>query len=159
MDHLNVAVHHHDRQGLTVLLDMCTVLLDGPPFQCEDAVGRAGQILARLTRENSAVQRYLERLFGMLGFMGSVAMGPSGPHAHFLRHSIDALTIRGLGAAEQGTKRTAGLMKSTSAVLNMVRSISNLEEELHHSVFSYMMLSTKAFVSIGELICATLRLF
>lgn len=160
MDHLNAAVHHHQRQGLTVLLDICTMPLDGPPFQCEDAVGRAGKILGYLTRENNAIQRYLERLFGMLGFMGSVAMGPSGPHAHFMRHSIDALTIRGIGTAEQGTKRTTESMtKSTSAVLNMVRSISNLEEELHHSVFSYMMLSTKAFVSIGELICATLRLF
>lgn len=153
MDHLNVAVHHHQRQGITVLLDMCTMPLDGPPFRCEDVVGRTGKILGRLTRGNNAIQRYLERLFGMLGFMGSVAMGPSGPHAHFMRHSIDALTIRCLGTTEERTKRATGsMMKSTSAVLNIVRSISNLEEELHHSVFSYMMLSTKAFVSIGELI-------
>ena len=159
MDHLNAVVYHNERQGIAVMLDMCSALLNGSPFMCEDATGRGARILGGLlppSFRGGVVQQYLDRLFGMLGFMSSVALGPSGAHAHFLRHSIDALTIRGLGAAGKGTmhadrrQTTGSMIPSTIAMLNMVRGISNLEEELHHSVFSYMMLSTKAFVSIGE---------
>lgn len=159
MDLLNAAVHHHERQGVGVKLDTCSAPLNGEPFTCPDALGKAARaIQQRLPRAttSSAVLGYFDRLFGMLGFMGSAAMGPSGPHAHFLRHSVDALTIRGLGVAGRdpsGTDRRASssgsAAGSTAAVLSLVRGVSNLEEELHHSFFSYLMLSTTAFVSIG----------
>lgn len=164
MDLLNAAVFHHERQGLGVLLDMCSAPLSGEPFACTDVVGQAAGAVRRHLPNNAkggAFQRYLDRLFAMLGFMGSVAMGPSGPHAHFLRHSVDALTVRGLGGVGRepdstGQRRASGsVAHSTAAVLNIVRGVSNLEEELHHSFFSYLMLSTKAFVSIGTrfLVC------
>lgn len=159
MDLLNAAVFHHERQGLGVLLDTCSVPLGGEPFVCADAASRAANVVQGLlpdSAKSGTVQRYVDRLFSMLGFMGSVAMGPSGPHAHFLKHSVDALTIRGLGAAgpdPKGTTRpsSASNVPTTAAVLNLVRGVSNLEEELHHSFFSYLMLSTTAFVSIGML--------
>lgn len=158
MDLLNAAVFHHERQGLRVLLDTCSAPLDGEPFTCDDPAGQGADAVKRLLPPSATggrVQQYLDRLFAMLGFMGSVAMGPSGPHAHFLRHSIDSLTVRSLGAAGRaptGNGQRAGVgstVSSTAAVLNMVRGVSNLEEELHHSFFCYLMLSTKAFVSIG----------
>lgn len=157
MDLLNAAVFHHERQGLRVLLDTCSAPLEGEPLVCPDAASRTANAVQGLlpdSAKSGTVQRYVDRLFSMLGFMGSVAMGPSGPHAHFLRHSVDALTIRGLGAVGRdpnGTTRpsSASSVPRTAAVLNVVRGVSNLEEELHHSFFSYLMLSTTAFVSIG----------
>lgn len=158
MDLLNAAVFHHERQGLGVLLDTCSTPLEGDQLVCLDAVGRTAEAVKGLLPDSvngGIVQRYADRLFSMLGFMGSVAMGPSGPHAHFLRHSVDALTIRGRGAVGRGdpngTDRppSASSVSRTAAVLNVVRGVSNLEEELHHSFFSYLMLSTTAFVSIG----------
>ncbi|CAM9269215.1 unnamed protein product, partial [Hapterophycus canaliculatus] len=160
MDLLNAAVFHHERQGLGVKLDTCSTPLNGEPFDCPDAVGqvaRATELRLPPIFKTSAVQGYLERLFAMLGFMGSAVIGPSGPHAHFLRHSVDALTIRGLGKTKRdpssiGQRATASgtATGNTAAVLSVLRGVSNLEEELHHSFFSYLMLSTKAFVSIGE---------
>lgn len=159
MDLLNAAVHHHERQGVGVKLDTCSAPLNGEPFTCPDAVGKAARAVERrLPRgtTSSAVLGYFDRLFAMLGFMGSAAMGPSGPHAHFLRHSVDALTIRGLGETGrnpsgngQRASSSGSAASSTAAVLSLVRGVSNLEEELHHSFFSYLMLSTTAFVSIG----------
>lgn len=162
MDLLNAAVHHHERQGVGVKLDTCSAPLNGEPFACRDALGKAARAIeSRLPRgtTSGAVLGYFDRLFSMLGFLGATAaMGPSGPHAHFLRHSVDALTIRGLGAAGQSPSSTSrhasssgSAASSTGAVLSLVRGVSNLEEELHHSFFSYLMLSTTAFVSMGKL--------
>ncbi|CAM9625355.1 unnamed protein product [Scytosiphon promiscuus] len=160
MDLLNAAVFHHERQGLAVKLDMCSTPLNGEPFACPDAVGqaaKAAELYLPPSAKTSAVQGYLDRLFAMLGFMGSAVVGPNGPHAHFLRHSVDALTIRSLGKTKRDQSNigqratTSGTATgSTAAVLSILRGVSNLEEELHHSFFSYLMLSTKAFVSIGE---------
>lgn len=161
MDLLNAAVFHHERQGLGVLLDTCSGPQDdGPfaPFACPDAAARAARACRRRlphSAKGDAAQRYLDRLFSMLGFMGSATIGPSGPHAHLLRHSVDALTIRSLvgdkrEANSKGQRTTSGSgVSSTAAVLSIVRGVSNLEEELHHSFFRYLMLSTSSFVSIG----------
>lgn len=169
MDLLNAAVHHHERQGVGVKLDTCSVPLNGEPFICPDALGKTARAIERrLPRDttSSAVLVYFDRLFAMLGFMGSAAMGPSGPHAHFLRHSVDALTIRGLGGAGQNpsgpnqrASSSGSAASSTAAVLGLVRGVSNLEEELHHSFFSYLMLSTSAFVSIGTCSSASILPF
>lgn len=159
MDLLNAAVFHHERQGLGVFLDTCSSPQGDGPFACPDAAGRAARACRRRfphSAKGDAAQRYLDRLFYMLGFMGSATMGPSGPHAHLLRHSVDALTIRSrVGATRRdavgkGQRTTSGSgVRSTAAVLSIVRGVSNLEEELHHSFFSYLMLSTSSFVSIG----------
>lgn len=159
MDLLNAAVFHHERQGLGVKLDTCSTPLNGEPFTCQDAIGhaaKAAELHLPPSAKTSAVQGYLDRLFAMLGFMGSAVIGPNGAHAHFLRHSVDALTIRGLGKTKRGPSSTGQRATasgtatgSTAAVLSILRGFSNLEEELHHSFFSYLMLSTKAFVSIG----------
>lgn len=162
MDLLNAAVFHLERQGVGVLLDTCSASLDGAPFSCQDATAQLSRVFERhLPRgpRRATVKQYLDRLFSMLGFMGSAAMGPSGPHAHFLRHSVDALTIRGLGKADRDSNSegqgpvSETAVRSTAAVLSIVRAVSNLEEELHHSFFSYLMLSKKAFVSIGMYAC------
>lgn len=159
MDLLNVAVIHHERQGVGVRLDTCSAPLHGDELACLDAVGQAAiAVDQHLPKKSDVIQGYFDRLFGMLGFMGSAVMGPSGPHAHFLRHSVDALTIRGLGRTRGEpavtSKRPVSLgsgVSTTAAVVSIIRSVSNLEEELHHSFFSYIMLSKAAFVSIGVL--------
>lgn len=162
MDLLNAVVIHHERRGVGVKLDTCSASLTGESFACPDAVGQAARAIERHLPGNaksSAVQGYFERLFTMLGFIGSGAMGPSGPHAHFLRHSVDALTIRGLGAVGQDPNSSdnraaasGSATSTTAAVLSIVRGVSNLEEELHHSFFTYLMMSTTAFVSMGQFI-------
>lgn len=158
MDLLNAAVYQLERQGMSVILDRCSSPLDkNLQPSCPDAAAAAEIAASRLiprTVRRGALQGYLDRLFAMLGFIGSVATGPSGPHAHFLQHSVDALTIRSVG--QGGRRRDGGkgvcaksLRVGTGAVLSIARGISNLEEELHHSFFVYVMLSTQAFVSIG----------
>lgn len=166
MDLLNAAVFQFERQGVDVILDRCSSPLDNPPHSsCPDAAAAAEVAMSRLiplSTRRSALQGYLDRLFAMLGFIGSVATGPSGPHAHFLQHSVDALTIRsvrqsgGHGGGNRGAC-SKSLRVSAGAVLSIARGISNLEEELHHSFFVYFMLSTAAFVSIGVCMCAYVR--
>lgn len=158
MDLLNAAVFHLDRQGVGVILDRCSGAAEVDPLTCRDAVATAELAVSRFipsTKRPSATQGYFYRLFSMFGFMGSVAMGPNGPHSHFLQHSVDALTIRGLGRSEQGLVDNGGggcslfPLGGTGSILSIIRGISNLEEELHHSFFAYLMLSTRSFVSIG----------
>ncbi|CAM9679440.1 unnamed protein product, partial [Discosporangium mesarthrocarpum] len=154
MDLLNTAVHHLGRHGAAISLDTCSVPLHRSNSSCPDAFAKAGRVVLDAVSRRGVggfMDKYLRHLFSMLGFVGSLAVGPSGPHAHFLRHSVDAITIVGLGAQEKQLKRPAVHARDVlSAVLNLVRSISNTEEELHHSFFCYIMLSTKTFVSIGE---------
>lgn len=159
MDLLNTAVIHLDRQGVKVILDRCSTPLhdDGHHSSCTDAVAKAESAVSRLVsrKYGRAFQGYLDRLFAMLGFMGSMAIGPSGPHAHFLKHSVDALTIRGIETSGwasdfEGETCTRSRARRMGAIVGIIRGISNLEEELHHSFFAYVMLSTRAFVSMGE---------
>lgn len=150
MDLVTASIHHMERQGIGVVLDRCTGLSSESP----NCLPTSSVRLFASDRRRTAIAGYLERLLGMFGFMGSMVIGPSGPHAHFLQHSVDALTIRGRGQSGHenldGSACSRSPLGVTGAILTIIRSISNLEEELHHSFFAYVMLSTRSFVSIGN---------
>jgi hypothetical protein len=118
------------------------------PMGCNDFAARAMRWISTPPKQLPHSRRLLQYLTDLLGFVGSagsLAMGPSGPHAHFLRHSIDAVTITAL-PTEQGTSQEA----LGSAALTILRAISNMEEDLHHSIFYYYLMYFRSFVSLGE---------
>lgn len=66
-------------------------------------------------------------------------LGGRGPHAHFLKYGIDAMTIE-----VPPTRRTA------VGVELIFRSLNNVEHDLHHSFFMYWLLNRHHFVSVNE---------
>ncbi|KAL5467418.1 hypothetical protein EMCRGX_G031638 [Ephydatia muelleri] len=92
---------------------------------------------------------YRQSLIGMLLFGARLAPGlPTGNHALFLRHRIDAVTIRGVGNSQQGTK-TQNMIRLGRAMEGIIRSFNNLLETLHHSLYFYLLPSSWSFVSIA----------
>ena len=112
---------------------------------------------------------YVTRFRGLLRHMWAAAMGPSGLHGHFLSFDVDAATLRsarwGLhetpcGDDDETThdkKRNGALSDSLSdadvveIVVMLLRSASNLHEELHHSLWGYTFLGgSEHFVGLPE---------
>lgn len=153
MDMITASTHHFEAQQIEVILDGLTRDPPGETLAFPPARALVISAVSRLRVPDvarGAMINYFERLLGMLSFMGSIVIGPSGPHAHFLQHSVDAITIRGRGQNQPMETCSELPIRTTAAVLSITRGISNLEEELHHSFFAYVMLSTKAFVSVGD---------
>ncbi|TYZ68814.1 hypothetical protein PybrP1_011661 [[Pythium] brassicae (nom. inval.)] len=100
----------------------------------------------------AAVREYLSNLSGMLRFMTTLATGPSGAHAHFIRYNIDSVTLSALpgGGGDRATTTALSLRATLRAVEKLVRALSNLEEKLHQSFFLYVLPNTRHFVSVGE---------
>ncbi|CAM9881583.1 unnamed protein product [Chrysoparadoxa australica] len=103
---------------------------------------------------------YSQRLAGMIAFAASVGDGPNGPHAHFLKHSIDAVTLTAEPLSSAGSSARKGAPSNArkgyapdqvaSAIVGALRAVSNLDEDLHHSSFYYIMQGPKSFVDINE---------
>lgn len=88
---------------------------------------------------------YQQSLKGMLLFGAHLTPGlPTGNHALFLRHRIDAITIRGIGNAQEEI-----IVKLGRAMEGIIRSFNNLLETLHHSMYFYLLPSLGKFVSIA----------
>jgi hypothetical protein len=83
---------------------------------------------------------YLGRLFGLGNFWASQIVGPDGLHAQFLSWNIDALSI---------SPNSEDFM-FLEVLLLLIRSSSNLHEELHHSHFFYLLQGSASFVDISE---------
>ncbi len=87
-------------------------------------------------------KNYLHRLQSL--FMGAITMafGPTGPHAQFLRYSIDAVTIHGSVLETESGARNWKLTKQNlvNSVASCIRTLSGLEEDLHHSIFYYYLM-------------------
>jgi len=75
----------------------------------------------------------------LMQFASQVAFGPSGWHAVPLARGIDAVTLA-------GAKKEAMVV----ALEVMLRSLSGLDEKLHHSYFFYLLMDTDTFVSVDE---------
>lgn len=80
-------------------------------------------------------ETYWERAEGILTWISKLLGGPTGAHSLFLDRGVDALTVVG-----------ADPIKIEVAL----RSLNNLEHQLHHSFFMYWLASPKIFVSINE---------
>jgi len=133
------------------------------------------------SNSKNAMPSYHTKLYGLLRHMWVAATGPNGLHAQFLRHDIDAITIRLIPNPNPTIPKDTHTISSNSvqdgfriesdvlpglyiALLDMfisyLHAMSNLHEELHHSLHQYLLLGgSRQFVGLLELTpCATLLL-
>ena len=108
----------------------------------------------------SASARHFDMLESAIMFMWRAATGiPSGPHAAFKAHSIDALGIHAL--TQKGIRTVEGIDAYHyfgSLLENSLRACNNLLELLHHSCFYYIMLGPDRFLGIAEYIAPQVML-
>jgi len=107
-----------------------------------------------------ATNSYHELLRLAMKFMWRAANGiPSGAHAAFKAHSIDAMSIHAVydraSAAVEGENAYYHLGRLLEETL---RACNNLVELLHHSCFYYIMLGPNNFLSIAEYIAPQVML-
>lgn len=98
---------------------------------------------------------HLLSLYNVLAMGVHQAPGlPLGSHAHFIKHRIDSLTVRGVHdprVAEGRMSQSFIEMKNMGRALEgTFRSVNNLLETLHHSEFFYFTAATWKFISIGR---------
>ncbi|XP_064398574.1 glycosylphosphatidylinositol anchor attachment 1 protein-like [Halichondria panicea] len=90
---------------------------------------------------------YLSSLKTMVAIAAHQAPGlPLANHGLFLKHRIDAVTLRGVVGT---TSKLNSLFNIARALEGTFRSVNNLLERLHHSEFFFYTTSTSSFVSIG----------
>lgn len=166
----NVGVYIQGRKGLLPNLDFVSVTLEVlrqttfkplsmHPYSSLVKIGDDIMDALSLSPTHSA---YLVDLIGMVGFMASMALGPYYPHSSFLEYGVDSLTVEvRLPDTSQINENTfyrknhvmpSRLMFVAAPIERLIRSLSNLNERLHHSVFMYILPSSKKFVSNGEYI-------
>ena len=104
--------------------------------------------------------RYFDVLKSATKFMWRAATGiPSGAHAAFKAHSIDALSIDALNQPGIRTVEGVHAYKYFGLLLeNSLRACNNLLELLHHSCFYYIMLGSDRFLGIAEYIAPQVML-
>ncbi|KXZ44638.1 hypothetical protein GPECTOR_64g132 [Gonium pectorale] len=117
---------------------------------------------AELLWSPEAARSYVDRLMRGLQFTWQQAVGlPSGPHAAFKDHMVDAATVRlvqrgGAPASAWPGARgpaaaadTAPFARSLASASELaLRSLNNLVERMHHSPFLYVLTGVDGFVSV-----------
>ncbi len=106
---------------------------------CDELFKRIGSAAPDWTKN------YLRRLQSLFMNAVTMAFGPTGPHAQFLRYSIDAVTIHGSvveSAADAGNWKLTR-QNLANSVASCTRTLSGLEEDLHHSIFYYYLMDSK----------------
>ncbi|KAJ0391097.1 hypothetical protein ATCC90586_010703 [Pythium insidiosum] len=148
LDLVNTAVSHCRIHGVPVVLDRCETTASCPPV-----AALAGSVLDRVLYKPlqlllAPTDAYIANLKGMLRFMTTLATGPSGPHASFIRYNIDAITFSLVRSPQHHHElATEDVLRSLELLL---RSLSNIEEKLHQSFFLYVLPNADTFVSVGE---------
>eukprot|EP01029_Cantina_marsupialis_P007072 TRINITY_DN178069_c0_g1_i1.p1 TRINITY_DN178069_c0_g1~~TRINITY_DN178069_c0_g1_i1.p1 ORF type:complete len:581 (-),score=92.38 TRINITY_DN178069_c0_g1_i1:150-1892(-) len=94
---------------------------------------------------------YESRLKQQLASTITTALGSSGLHAQFRMHNIDAVTLKA-GKSVPSRDPSSDAVKLVRLVINSLRVLFDLEEELHHSQDLYFLTHIQSFVSIGEYI-------
>jgi len=107
------------------------------------------------TRRASDVRRAVGDLRRASVFAWRCARGvPTGAHAAFKTFALDAVTLRlgaPLGAARDDARVTGEAFRQIGSLLEtLARGSNNLIEQLHHSMFYYVMTSDDFFLSIAE---------
>ena len=117
------------------------------------------------------LESYLRKFLGLLSFSWSVVSGPTGLHGQFLLRNIESVTLEALPCEDGGDSSYASgsgsgsgcssppnksqAVKSSVVVINMVLDNlvlqSRLHEELHHSLFYYLLMSSDTFVVLTTL--------
>mmetsp|Transcript_21144 Transcript_21144/g.32274 ORF Transcript_21144/g.32274 Transcript_21144/m.32274 type:complete len:432 (-) Transcript_21144:72-1367(-) len=165
VDHHEYYFHTQGRRGLLPNMDLPAAVLTSfdqsktsrtRMHKYERLMNLAGGLADQLELAKSH-RRYVLDFAGMLGFMTTMAVGPYAPHASFLDHGIDAITIeKNITWKETPYNKDVSIHEPLIAfgvnLMNAIRILSNLNERLHHSVFLYIMPSANLFVSNGEYI-------
>ena len=107
------------------------------------------------TRRAPDVRRAVGDLRRASVFAWRCARGvPTGAHAAFKTFALDAVTLRlgaPLGAARDDARVTGEAFRQIGSLLEtLARGSNNLIEQLHHSMFYYVMTSDDFFLSIAE---------
>jgi len=104
------------------------------------------------TAATPPLQRYRRNLRGLALWVWSLgAQGASGAHAHFLSRGIDAATVDVGAHASAFSQRRVDAPVLASRLEHVLRSLNNVEHDLHHSYFMYLLASPHVFVSIDEM--------
>ena len=80
-------------------------------------------ITARFER---GLLKYLDDLIGMLYFMTTLASGPSGPHANFIRYNIDSVTLSST-KGPNANHRELSTREVLRSIEMVIRAMSSLE--------------------------------
>lgn len=153
LDLINTAVRALRQQNVQPVLDRWN--MKSSHNEGDDTLGQAMTWLSTVVDSvlpggyKQPMHNYLANLHGMLRFMKTLAIGPSGLHASFIGYNIDAITLS-FDAAHVPTGRHVSVRDTLRATELLVRALSNLEEKLHQSFFLYVLPSTSTFVSVGE---------
>lgn len=92
---------------------------------------------------------YGERALALGTWARRLAGGSSGPHAHFLRRGIDAVTLEP-SVALANARQTFDEARVGTGVELIVRSLNIVEHELHHGAAQYLLVDAQRFVSFDE---------
>jgi len=114
------------------------------------------------SKKKAKIKKYVANLRGALRFAWRCARGiPTGAHASFKTFAVDAVTLQ-LGVQLDSTKFEKGHVSDASLTENfkrigtlletLARGSNNLVEQLHHSMFYWIMTGDETFLSIAEYI-------
>ena len=95
------------------------------------------------------MDRFTERVLGLVAFALGQISGPSGVHGHFVERNIEALTLD-VSLSFSGPGTNIKIEDSVDAVIQTTTTVlelqSRLHEELHHSLFYYLLMGRNEFV-------------
>ncbi|KDO33112.1 hypothetical protein SPRG_01924 [Saprolegnia parasitica CBS 223.65] len=149
LDLINSAVEALESERIPVAMDRCAdARLDCDGDALSSTLRAVRRFVVRQLGASSALSSYFDGLYHLLRFIQTLAMGPSGPHANFIRHNIDAITLSAVQAS--GATTPLSLLGWLRSIETTVRAMSNVEEKLHQSFYYYLLVSPRLFVSIGE---------
>ncbi|OQS06725.1 transmembrane protein [Thraustotheca clavata] len=152
LDLINTAVETLESEHIPIAMDRCSDI----EYECHDDglnnfIASIRKFLTNLLPQeyHGHISFYLPRLHHMLRFMQTLAIGPSGAHANFIRYNIDAITLSAFYSLDSPSTPLR-LVSWLRSIETSVRAMSNLEEKLHQSFFFYLLVAPRSFVSIGE---------
>lgn len=94
--------------------------------------------------------KYLRDLSGLFQMMKTQALGtPNGVHGVLIRYRIESATIFGISSDYSSPRKQYSFAEVLSIVEGSFRSLNNLLERLHHSLFYYLLISPTKYVSIA----------
>ena len=122
------------------------------------AVAESIGVLLFGSRKRNIIRKYVADLRRAFRFAWRCALGiPTGAHASFKAFAVDSVTLRlgvPLGEFEKGHVNaklvTENFRKIGTLFETLARGSNNLIEQLHHSMFYYVMTSDTDFLSIAE---------
>lgn len=95
------------------------------------------------------LDRFADRVFGLIGFVQGQLAGPSGVHGQFLERNIESMTLK-VSLPRHASETKKKIDDITEAALQTILTTlelqSRLHEELHHSLFYYLLMGHYEFV-------------